>query len=283
MATIAEFLYRGVHESGYHRGETMATKRKTRDSEKNSIHNKSSARSRDARIERSGELKVISRQYVTAADFETSNGLSGWQNLLGTVAESHLTAIGEGTNQDDRNGRVAHIHSIHVRVQLDLTPLSFYSGGILDVFHNSTISMRVLLVVDRQPNGLYPSPINMIVDQLGADNGAGCAYQNLQQNKRFWVLKDKKYEYQRPGGAGASSKTDAWVGTGHPIIADCNYTFQTPLKVVYDGATSDIASVVSNSVLAICWCDQLLALHNSSLFAPHAQDFTVNTRTRFTG
>lgn len=284
MATIAEFLYRGVHESGNHRSEKMATKRKTRDSEKNTIHNKSSARSRDARIERSGELKVISREFTTVADFETSNGQSGWQNLLGVTGQAHFTSIGEGNNQDDRDGRNAYIHSIHARVQLDLSPISNFGGGTLDAFYNSTVNMRVLLVVDRQPNGAFPSPISDILSVLGSNDSAGCAYQNLQQNKRFWVLKDKKYEYTRPGGAGGSQKTDAWAGIGHPIIADCNYTFQTPLKVTYQNTTTDIADVVTNSVLAICWCDQVMGLYNtSSSYAPHATVFYVNIRTRFTG
>jgi 2C-methyl-D-erythritol 2,4-cyclodiphosphate synthase len=93
------------------------------------------------------------------------------------IVEDSLIKIAQGDTESTRDGRKIVITGIH-----------FKGYMVLDA-NNSGDAVRLVLYVDKQPNGATAAT----TDYWASINKNGYSFRNLTQTKRFRVLSDKTY------------------------------------------------------------------------------------------
>lgn len=138
-----------------------------------------------------------------------------------------LNGLVPGTAATQRIGQNVSIKSIEVKLRMQVTPAT----GV-DQF------VRVLIAVDRQPNGAAP----VIGDLLTATSVT--APRNLNNRKRFKILMDKPYAMGGIlNGAGSGSQTS------NLRMVKKYMKFKRPIVVEYNtGNAGTVADITSNSI-----------------------------------
>lgn len=171
-----------------------------------------------------------------------------------------ISAVAQGDSENERDGRVYHINSIHLK-------------GIVGYPHlgdESTVSdddvMRVVVVIDSQTNGAEVTATE-VMDDSGTDF---LSFRNLQFTSRFKVLYDETFRLNPlvvADGAGANNFNSQ--GTKLPFTF--NKKFKIPIRVTCKGTTAVVGSIVDNSI-------HVLACSNTGVCTLQYQ-----SRVRFSG
>lgn len=176
------------------------------------------------------ELKYIDQSYATAA---ISNSIAG--AFANPLTEGALNSIALGDGESDRDGRKVLLKSIHIRgAMYRLTETSI----------GSDLVARLIVFLDTQTNGAEAAPELLI--NTGAVHPE-YAYRNMQQTKRFKVLKDGIFVLSQNAAAGGN--TTVVSGPGATLF---DWNFNVHIPVIYSGATEVIASIVDNSIQVYC-------------------------------
>ncbi len=173
-----------------------------------------------------------------------------------------LSAVAQGDGESQRDGRVYHIHSVHVRGQIKRAALEGQTAPISDAV------ARIALVWDTQTNGAQLNAEDVMLT-IGAASDV-YSWRNLQFSKRFIVLKDKTFRVasNNQTNEGASNL----FANGDILIPfKINKTFKKPIKVRCKATTATVAAITDNS------------LHLIGTATTTGCNITYESRVRFTG
>ncbi len=151
----------------------------------------------------------------------------------GTVNVS-LNLIPQGTTESTRLGRKCIIKSIQLRLQLNHVRLQSSEVATGD-------TMRVILLLDRQANGVVPS----VASVLETTNYQ--SFYNLANNQRFAILFDKIYDFHHPSGAGDGSAANDWSGQQKTIL----FAKALHVPIEFSGTAGAIAEIASNNLVIL--------------------------------
>lgn len=164
---------------------------------------------------------------------------AGWVSLnpTGTGCTDSISVPAQGDGESERDGRVYHINSVHVK------------GLITKASDESTGSplgdcpVRVILYWDTQTNASEAVATD-IMDAGGTTDLL--AFRNLQNSKRFVVLKDKtmmiRSEHMNEGAV------NSFAHSSVQIPFQFNKKFKKPIKVRCAGTTANVSSVQDNNL-----------------------------------
>jgi len=138
-----------------------------------------------------------------------------------------MNGIATGDDYTNRDGRQVRIKSLQTHIRFLINPAS--TTGIA--------MFRWMLFIDKQPDVGVP----LLPDVLDVTTAASIdAFRNLNNRKRFVILKDKR-------GVIA-------LGPGSERVQD--YYKKMDLKTVYDGTGATDASIDGGALYLMVWTDQ---------------------------
>ncbi len=151
-----------------------------------------------------------------------------------------LSAPAAGDGESDRDGRVYHINSIHMHGQVLFNATESQTAPIDEEF------VRIALVWDTQTN--KSEVVGTDVMDGGGSND-NLAFRNLQNSKRFIVLKDFTVkvvpESMNEGAA------NLFASRNFESRWSINKIFRTPIKVNTAGTAANVNVVTDNSLSLI--------------------------------
>lgn len=171
---------------------------------------------------------------------------------------SCLNSISQGDGESNRDGRRCVLKKLILRGMLTLGPTADQADGI------SARVVRVLVVLDKQTNGVQLNSEDVLADSAGVDV---LSMVNLQHSRRFRILWDRTFVLQ-PATAqtdGANTASIAHEGKYFSIVKNLN------IPVTFDGTTDDIANITDNSL-------HVIAIANGG-----APTLAYQSRVRFVG
>ncbi len=174
-----------------------------------------------------------------------------------------LSAVAQGDGESQRDGRVYHIHSVHINGFLERAAQESVAAPVGDVL------ARLALVWDTQTNGAQLNAEDVFLT-IGAGEDVN-SWRNLQFSKRFIVLKDKKIRIPVGMANLNEGAVNLFANTALKIPFKINKTFKTPIKVRCSGTTAVVAAITDNSL-------HLIGTATNSNGA-----LTYQSRVRFTG
>lgn len=190
--------------------------------------------------------KYNARGYPQRQDqkFHESFGLT---NITGSAIEWQLPSLNlvpQGVTEKTRIGRQIFIKSVHVRMFIRQDTFNFAASAAWSVQ-----PCRVLLYLDRQCNGAAAAASDILEVNAGTPPPA-FAFNNLANNKRFRVLRDKFFS---PGPF-----TAADTATQELIMPIGRYVhwrlrFRRGLPIEFDNTTGAITEIKSNNIGLFVW------------------------------
>jgi hypothetical protein len=173
------------------------------------------------------------------------------------VLTSDIVAMGQGDDGKTREGREIKVRSceikFHIQWATDADAAAFTAGNQ---------RLRLMLVKDKQANSSQPTWAN-VVDSIADDS---LAFQNLEYNKRFIILRDVIVQPSQFLAAGTAAANDA-----QPRDSIYHWKFKMNMPVTYTGTGSTYTAIVTNGL-------SLLASAEGG-----APTVTANCRIRFEG
>lgn len=183
-------------------------------------------------------------------------------NPTGTGCTNSISVPAQGDGESDRDGRVYYIQSVHVKGAITTSATESEAAPEGDGY------ARVILYWDTQSNKAEATATD-IMDAGGTDDFL--AFRNLQNSKRFIVLKDKiikiKPMLTNEGAINSFSQAPSYQ------FFKFNKKFKKPIKVRCTGTTANVSSVSDNNF-------GIAALVNSQTNIPAAQ-IQYQARIRF--
>lgn len=200
-------------------------------------------------------LATTERKYYDT--HASGNCLSITQTWNGTILDSKsvndaavtnlkgIFAPRTGTSYFERVGRSVKLHAIRIR------------GNVYTNFLDNTslsppplsITVRILLVQDKQCNGVAPVGSNVLSANVSVDYSVVHAHQNPENMGRYTVLKDMSFTLPVQALANTGNlSTNIYdiMGTGRHF--KINHTFKTPLTVHFgSGTTESVANIIDNN------------------------------------
>ncbi len=206
-------------------------------------------------IEKAIELKFIDKE---ASQLNLGNT---W--FLFNNEENTINGIAQGTDDDERIGRVISMHSMHFRYFVSKDKQEGDTTPIPD------FKFRVIVFLDKQCNQAVPL-VGEVLDLTNAE--PVLAYRNLRFVKRFQILHDKIHMI-------TSNQTCCAVDVyseGERISATFRFSkvWKTALKVTYVDIVDDITAITNTSI-------QVMAVANQNV--GDRWGLTWNARLRYTG
>lgn len=150
----------------------------------------------------------------------------------GTVSGT-LIAIPQGTGESERIGRKITIR--HLYWYVSLVKLAASSST------NSSDTVRIMLIQDRQCNGATPGTLDILVDTDYR------AFYNLTNRSRFRFLVDKTYAMTCPSGTGTDTTGLLWGEAAKHLV----FNIPLAIPIEYDGVTGGITEIRSNNIIAL--------------------------------
>jgi len=162
---------------------------------------------------------------------------------LGDLTNGEITGslniIPQGTTDITRIGNKITITNINVHFAVgtdNLGPTMGLQNG----------NLRVILYLDKQANGAYASPTDILTQSGGAGVTTINRFRNMDQVDRFVILKDKTYRTPMNTGYSASTAgTDAVTNTG-VIWYKINKVCKIPIH--FSSTTGAITEMKSNNI-----------------------------------
>ncbi len=173
-------------------------------------------------------------------DYETDNDAfaTTWATMEdGTAMCISSTLVGD--NESNRDGRVYHINSIHIRGNVS------YSSAESEVAPASDAVTRICLVWDKQTNGAQLTATD-VMD--GGQTRDWLAFRNLHFTKRFQILMDKTIRIPVANTVTNEGAINLFAnGSSWTMPFSYNHVFKKPVKVICKATTAVVTSVVDNS------------------------------------
>lgn len=166
-------------------------------------------------------------------------------NLVSTTATvALLNGLDLGTGAFQRLGRSVHLRTLHVR------------GGFYPSLQDGSFGgecLRVLVVYDRQPNGVAPSVIDIMqsIDANGNGSTTPFDYPNLANSERFIILADKQVNLSNTRYIVASSYFGQQNTLSELDSSDRNfdrYIDVSGLPTQYKGDDETVASISTGAL-----------------------------------
>ncbi len=190
--------------------------------------------------ERTGGYTGIERKFVNytnTADAFTTIWAAGEMD----PTSDSISAIAVGTNESQRIGRVATLTSWFIKGYMQIAVVE---GSITPL---PDIIARIAVVLDTQTNGAQ-----LEAETVFGTIGAGLdvnSVKDLQNSKRYTVLKDKTFTLRRNQTNEGSANLFANGIIRLPF--KMGGKLRTPLRVNHTGTTAAIASIADNSLHVI--------------------------------
>ncbi len=192
------------------------------------------AKARNARI---GGFVDLENKFI---DYETDNDAfaTTWATMEDGTAKC-LNATLVGDDESNRDGRIFHVNSLHIRGNVS------YSLEESSAAPASDVICRICLVWDTQTNGAQLTA-SEVMD--GGQTRDWLAFRNLQWSKRFRILFDKTFRIPvasavtNEGAVNLFANGSLWT---QPF--SYNHRFKKPVKVICKGTTAVVASIIDNT------------------------------------
>lgn len=164
-------------------------------------------------------------------------------NASGTGSFALLNGITQGTDNTQRIGRLVHIRKI------------FFSGYIDSKLATLPMSVRLVVVYDRQTNGAAFN-ITDLYDTFGG-NVTTSSMRNLDNRDRFLVLKDKRWS--------CNTLLPSPSNVAHTVFPVTIVMKKVMLPTLYNNVTGGIADIASGSIFALLLTDPFAGVVNTPL------------------
>lgn len=183
-------------------------------------------------------------------------------NPAGVGCTGSISVPAQGDGESERDGRVYYINSVHVKGLINVDASESDAGP------TGNNLVRIILYWDTQTNAAEATATDIM------DAGASTdylAFRNLQNSKRFIVLKDKTFnispEHMNEGSA------NLFANSTRVIQFKMNKKFKKPIKVRTSGTTANVSSCTDNNL-------GLAAIQTGSGLSA---ELRYETRIRFSG
>lgn len=188
---------------------------------------------------RVGGFNDIERKFADHTTAYAATSLTWATAEDGTVLSISAVAQGDGENQ--RDGRVYHIDSIHVRGMIDVPVLEAQTAPLSDIV------VRICVVLDSQTNAAQLTATDVMTAGSPEDTQG---FRNLQHTSQFKVLMDETFVIKRDNQTNEGA-VNAFATPRTMIPWSFDRKFKTPLKVICSGTTAVIGSITDNSIHVI--------------------------------
>lgn len=198
---------------------------------------------------RTGGYEDMENKFIDG-EREESNISASWAGSeldpFTPVNSLALSAVAQGDGESQRDGRVYYINSCHLKGYLSRDPVA---GGAAP---SADMLVRLVLYWDTQTNSAQSQGEEVMLPVGGGDDIQ--SFRNLQNSKRFIVLKDKTYRVPA-SMANVGDSTTATFSQGKILIPfSMNKKFKKPIKVRCTGTTQNVSSISDNSLHLIGVC-----------------------------
>lgn len=194
-----------------------------------------------------GPRTVVEKKYFDTV--KDSASITGG----GTVMNNSLLLIGAGTGATQRVGRMIKLKSIHLR------------GHVVSNLATASDYYRIVVYLDQQANGAAATLTDIFANGSGGSAPQITSYLNLQNSRRFKILRDMRMESQ------ATLYNSAATNFGQDIKHfDANISCD--LTIEYGTNGSAITDLKSNNVGIV-----VFSFHTSNL-----STISYVARVRFT-
>ncbi len=174
-----------------------------------------------------------------------------------------ISAVAQGDGESQRDGRVYHIQSVHIKGFIKRAQAEATAAPFDDCY------VRFVLVWDTQSNGAQLNAEDvMLAIASGEDVNS---WRNLQFSKRFIVLKDKIIKMSMANAQMNEGAVNSFASGGLKQAFKINKSFKTPIKVRCTGTTAVVGAISDNS------------LHMIATATEASYVATYQSRIRFTG
>ncbi len=207
------------------------------------------------------ELKFYDVSLAGGILVTNTDGSGSEFNPSATIA---LSTIVQGDGGSNRDGRRATFHSIFINGSIDYPTKTNQSATTLQT------EVFICLVLDKQTNGLLLQSESVYDNVVGTTTGGVLLQRNLQQSKRFTVLRTRRVLMPIPFSVFDGTNFEQYGA--HKQWA-MYHTFKTPVIANYSTTGESIANSTDNSL-------SLLAFTSSVDLNP---TITYSSRLRFYG
>lgn len=216
----------------------MAGKRKRSDKKESKSHSKKAKTQVQGGAARAGfvrnsnakasrvEKKVVD---VVSASYPVEN--TGTQLAL-------LNGCAPGTNNYNRIGRKITMKTLQIRGRI----------GPTDATDTIPSKVRMLVVYDKQANGVAPTYSNIVTSQniTGATSSTVEDMINLDNRDRFEIIRDMNFEI-----GGITSTIDQTWASGEPIKVVNEYIRLNDREVIYNAGTAGTVGDITSGSLYV--------------------------------
>ncbi len=186
---------------------------------------------------RTGGVSGIENKWVGYSKAATAVGVN-WVTRNPTTTDC-ISAVGIGDSPNQRDGRVYHINSVHIRGAV-AQPIAEAQGAPVD---DSIV--RILLIWDKQTNGSQLTATD-VMDNTGTSDYLG--FRNLDNTTRFIVLADKTVRLETSLNAQNEGAANAFTTSGLKRPFMINKVFKKPIKVICPLTTAVVGAISDNSL-----------------------------------
>ena len=176
-------------------------------------------------------------------EVDNKNFSTSWITMM--PADDTISGVAKGDDENQRDGRVYHIHSVHMRMFATAPAQTQQTTPFND------LKGRVVVLLDKQVNEAVLTPTDVFVGGLIEDF---LAFRNLQHTSRFTILWDKKFILRRDGQTATNTSGDVLrFHAPAPVTSTFNFnkTFAKPIKVITVNEFGTIASISDNAIVVI--------------------------------
>ncbi len=199
------------------------------------------------------ELKFLDIEHLSDAFAST------WDNMDPATFLS-LSAVKQGDGENERDGRVYYIHSVHIQGRF------LRAAAESDVAPKPDSIFRIVMVLDTKTNGAQLTATDVMNGGLTDDYHG---FKNLQHASRFKILFDRKVVL--PVQVVNEGAANLFANPAATKLFKFNRNFRPPLKVICSATPAAIASITDNSIHMIGISDTALGF------------LDYQSRIRFTG
>ncbi len=162
--------------------------------------------------------------------FTDSNGISA----TGQIVQDSVNEVVQDVSENGRVGRNIYVKSLLINGLFKAQTQANDAAGVNDM-------IRTIVYIDHQTNGATAT-VGQILEQ-----GDILSHNNLENSKRFKILKNFIMSVHSPAGGGDVGAAESNWG-GMVIPYKCIIKFKTPLKIEFNGATGAITEMSSNNL-----------------------------------
>ena len=235
---------------------------------------------RTQRYYRGGVVKKRNCVEVKFAEYIRAHNVSTGWTMLDPLVTNCLNAVGAGSGESDRDGRMQAIQSFHL-------------NGVIFNDHAASgtafagLAVRIVLVLDRQTNKTQMLPTTLYNDSSVLDPiGEMFFFMDLENTQRYRILwsrvfKLESHKLQKVYLDFANVSGTGTMTHGFEFLEQCipfkvNIKFKKPIIVHYTDSNATVASITDNS-LHLLGC----SYHTPGLNVVNA-DIKYRCRIRFT-